>query len=114
MSEHAWTEESLAAYVAGGLDAAERERLERHLVECFDCTSALEGARGADRRLLTLFRDVQPGPALEDRMIRSLRQSAALTRGPRVMRFRSGWVKVVMATAAAALLAVVGAGISAV
>lgn len=112
MSEHAWTEESLAAYVTDGLDAAERERLERHLVECFDCTSALEGARAADRRLLALFHDVQPGPALEDRMIRSLRQSAAGGRGPRIMRFRSGWARMVLATAAAALFAVVGAGIS--
>jgi hypothetical protein len=110
MSEHAWTQDNLAAHVAGGLDAGERERLERHLAECFDCTSALENARAADRRLLALFQGVQPGPALEDRLIRSLRQG--VTR-KRVLPGMSGpWVKVVLATAAAALLAVVGAGIS--
>ena len=110
MSEHAWTQDNLAAHVAGGLDAAERERLERHLADCFDCTSALENARAADRRLLALFKGVQPGPALEDRLIRSLRQGAARKRvSP---GFSGPWVKVVLATAAAALLAVVGAGIS--
>src|SRR5580704_3705623 len=100
MSEHVWAQDNLAAHVAGGLDAGERERLERHLAECFDCTSALENARAADRRLLALFKSVQPGPALEDRLIRSLRQGAVRTRTLPAM---SGpWVKVVLATAAAA------------
>ena len=81
MSDHAWTQENLAAFVAGGLDAAEDERLERHAAECTECAAALHQARLLDRGLDTLFAAGRPGPALEDRMVQSLRTvSAAMSR----------------------------------
>src|SRR5437764_2341357 len=106
MSEHAWTLENLAAYVADGLGAAERERLEQHLAGCFDCTSALEATRAADWQLMSLFADIRPGPALEDRMVRSLAYTAARKFAPPM------WVKAVLATAALVPIAVGGAVIS--
>src|SRR5438132_13358424 len=107
MSEHVWTQENLAAHIAGGLDAAERERLQRHVAECFDCASDLEGARAADRRLLAVFKDVQPGPVLDDRMIRTLRQRTANAGRLRLTAFG----KVGLAIVAAAFIAWVGAGV---
>jgi hypothetical protein len=108
MSEHAWTLENLAAHLAGGLEPDERERLDRHLAECADCARATEAARAVDRRFMTVFAPVRPGPALEDRMVRSLRSSGTPIR----FRFSSKWLKVVLATAAAAAIAIVGAGVS--
>ena len=62
MSEHVWTLENLAAHVAGGLEPAERERLERHLAECPECSRAVAAARGTDRQLMALFQNVRPSP----------------------------------------------------
>jgi hypothetical protein len=107
MSEHVWVLENLAAFVADGLDTAERDQLERHVADCPDCARALDAARAADRRLLAVFAEVRPGPALEDQLIRTLRQAVA----PRPSRRWSGWGRVVLATAAAAVIAVCGAGI---
>ena len=109
MSEHAWTLENLAAYVAGGLEPAERERLERHAAECADCSRALAGARRADRQFMTLFADVRPGPMFEDRLIRTMRKPRERARRP----ISPMWIKVPLAMAALAMLAVLGAGITA-
>src|SRR5262249_30645306 len=68
MSGHTWILKNLAAYVAGGLDASERRRLERHAGRCAECARALDGARSVDRELTALFADVRPGPELEDEM----------------------------------------------
>ena len=68
MSEHAWTRENIAAFVAGGLDAAEAERLEGHVNECLECAAALQNARTLDQGLDALFVASRPGPALEDRI----------------------------------------------
>ena len=45
MSEHAWTLENIAAYCAGGLEAAECERLEQHTDTCETCARTLAEAR---------------------------------------------------------------------
>ena len=75
MTDHAWTLNHLAAHVAGGLDAEEAARLERHVRECAECAAALDAAGQLDRGLDTLFADVRPGPALEDRAIQRLRMN---------------------------------------
>ena len=107
MSEHAWTLENIAAFVAGGLDAAEAERLERHAAECPECTAVLARERALDQGLDALFAPARPGPALEDRMIRSLRTEAA----GQVLRSR--WRrKLACGAAAAVALGVTGAGMS--
>src|SRR5262245_27008715 len=107
MSEHAWVQEHIAAHLSGGLDAAETERVEAHLRECPACEAALKDARTLDRNLGSLFAAAQPGPALEDRLIRALRQPIS----PRAMR--SGWQrKLAIGIAASVGLGLTGAGMS--
>jgi uncharacterized protein DUF4349/putative zinc finger protein len=73
MSDHAWILENLAAYLTGGLEPAERERLEQHMAECGACAAALNDARAMDAALSGLFAEARPNSALEDRMIQTLR-----------------------------------------
>ncbi|MBL8795212.1 MAG: DUF4349 domain-containing protein [Planctomycetia bacterium] len=73
MADHAWTQESLATYCAGGLEPAERLELEEHVAGCLDCSQALDDARRLDEQLTSLFADARPRPGLEDRMITRLR-----------------------------------------
>src|SRR5437588_12913002 len=101
MSEHAWTGVRTAAYVMGGLDEAERERLEEHVDQCVDCAGTLESTRSADERLMTLFADVRPGPAFEHRMVRALSLTAL-----RTFATPARGVKGIMAAAAAVLVAI--------
>jgi hypothetical protein len=72
MSDHAWTQDHLAARVAGGLTPAEAERLDAHVAECPACAADLAAARAVDVRLVGLFAAARPGPAFEDRLVRSL------------------------------------------
>jgi hypothetical protein len=107
MSEHAWTLENIAAFVAGGLDAAEAERVERHAADCAECAAALRAARALDHGLDGLFAAGRPGPALEDRMIHSLRTESAS------VVLRSRWRrKLAWGAAAAVALGATGAGMS--
>src|SRR5262245_17851168 len=76
MSEHAWFQENLAAHLAGGLSPLEAERLQQHAASCPDCATALSQALHLDRDLEALFVSARPGPALEDRMIHSLRTAS--------------------------------------
>jgi glycine cleavage system regulatory protein len=76
MSEHAWVLENVATWLTGGLDTSDLERLERHLDACPQCAEAVQQARSFDDTMRGLFSDAQPDPALEDRMIQSLRVSA--------------------------------------
>ena len=73
MSEHLWMRENLAEYVAGCLDAEERERAERHLATCAECTAAMAKWQKMDQKIDRLFADERPRPGLEDRLIQSLR-----------------------------------------
>ena len=106
MSEHAWVLENLAAYVAGGLTAEERERLQQHVANCADCSRALEELRAADAELEVLFAPVRPGPELEDRSIGALRQ-----RPPRRARRVFRVSKAVLALAAGVLMVFLGAAV---
>src|SRR5262245_42179252 len=76
MSEHVWASENLAAYLAGGLEVAERERLEQHAAGCAECARALAEGQAFDRLMEMTFTKVRPTPELEDRMIRSLRSAS--------------------------------------
>jgi hypothetical protein len=73
MSDHAWILENLAAYLSGGLEPAERERLEQHTADCSSCAAALNDARAMDVALTGLFAEARPSAALEDRIIQTLR-----------------------------------------
>jgi hypothetical protein len=104
MSDHAWVLENMAAFVAGGLEPAEAERLEQHTAACPACAEALRQDRALDGDLAGLFAASRPAPALEDRLIRSLRQMTS----PKVARTR--WPKGLAWGAAAAVgLTVTGA-----
>jgi hypothetical protein len=106
MSDHIWVLENAEAYVADGLEAAERRRVEKHAASCGDCRRAIDEARAVDDKLDTLFADVRPNPALEDRLIQALRETPIR---PRYRLSRRG--RIFVAAAAALLLAVVGAGV---
>lgn len=103
MSEHAWVQEHVAAYLASGLDAQEAERLEAHARDCPACGTALADARRLDDCLSALFVGVHPDSGLEDRAVARLR-----TATPRRLVFnpRAKWA---VAAAAVLLLGVVGA-----
>src|SRR5437879_5472581 len=103
MSDHAWTHEQIAAYVTGGLTAAEMARVDAHIRQCPNCAAALAAARGMDHGLQALFADVRPGWELEDEAIRS-------TRAVRPRRFTfNSWLPR-LAVAAVILLALCSLG----
>lgn len=80
MSRHA-SAETLSAYLDQEIDAAEAERLERHLGDCAECRRRLEGLRRVVGKLGSLERSMPPqtlgleiqghllrgAPALEER-----------------------------------------------
>ena len=102
ISEHAWSEEQVAAYVAGGLNAAECERLVAHARECPDCTAAIERTRWLDRGMDSLFMAAKPGPDLEDRTLFALRMS------PERKPAREGWQKRLLVAASVAAVLTAG------
>jgi 5-hydroxyisourate hydrolase-like protein (transthyretin family) len=111
MSDHVWALENIAAYLAGGLDPAEGERLEQHAAGCETCARAMEEARDLERRLAPLFRNAKPGLGLEDRIIRAMPATPATT--VRRRAFTLSWrAKCGLAVAASLLLAFIGWGVS--
>lgn len=107
MSDHTWTHEHAAAFVAGGLTADEAERLEAHARDCPACAAAVEAAREFDRGLGDLFAAGRPGPALEDRAVRSFRT------GRQRWKVLTGWPKRLAAGVAATVgLSVTGYAVS--
>jgi hypothetical protein len=74
MTDHIWTQEQIAAFLADGLDAMERERFETHVRDCSECFTALEAARAFDGGLANLFSTVRPSALLEDRTVRAIRE----------------------------------------
>jgi len=101
MSEHAWFDEHLAGYHAGGLTAEERERFERHAASCKDCARSLGDWAGFDRSLDDLFAEVRPEAGWEGRLLQGLRTA------PPPRRFR--WTRSLYMAAAVAALVLFGA-----
>jgi hypothetical protein len=92
--EHVWAQENIAAYVVGGLDPGERDRLETHAVDCAACRQAIEQTRALERKMAACFTAADPGPTLEDRVILALPAACgrkpftiALPRRPGVLAF---------------------------
>src|SRR6516162_3179887 len=104
MSEHAWFDEHLAGYHAGGLTAQERERFERHAACCKDCARSLNDWAGFDRSLDDLFAEVRPEVGWEGRLLQGLRTAPP----PRRLRWTRGF-SIAAAIAALVLLGVIGA-----
>ena len=102
-SDHVWSQEQIAAYIAGGLDAQEAERLEAHARECPACAAAIAAARSLDSGLSSLFAEARPGLELEDRAIHKFRTTSHRP-------LLGGWVKrTVAALAAMIILGALGA-----
>lgn len=78
MTDHIWTQEQIATFLADGLEAAEKDRFLTHVRDCPECATALDAARAFDAGLANLFAGVRPGPTLEDRTVRALRTPKAL------------------------------------
>src|SRR5207247_7841542 len=96
--------ENIASYCAGGLEAGECGRVEQHTASCKTCARALVEARDVERGLESLFASVRPDPALEDRVINSLRAAPTVS--------IPMYVRITGAAAAAVLLAGIGAAMS--
>src|SRR5262245_32985835 len=108
MTEHHWTQEHVAAAVAGGLNTEEAERFDAHVRDCPECAAAVADARKLDRGLGTLFARVRPGPGLEDDVIRALRATRVRRR-----LVLSGWKpKLAFGVAASIGLGITGAMVS--
>jgi len=96
VSEHVWSQEQIAAYLADGLSSEECDRLERHAKECPECAAALAAAQHFDRGLGTLFAPLRPKSGLEDRAVQAVR----LAPKPALVFF-VGWPRRITAAAAA-------------
>jgi hypothetical protein len=106
MSEHAWVIDNLAAYIAGGLDADECERVDIHIASCEPCAAALQDVRAFDHGMDSLFAPTRPAPALEDRIIQVFRVAAKPRSQPHWGR------KLAWGAAATVALGATGAGMS--
>lgn len=106
MSDHVWVQERAAAYLAGGLDAQEAERLEAHARDCPACGTVLADARRLDGGLSALFAGAHPDAGLEDRTVARLRTPASPAAWPSFNPRAKKWA---VALAAMLLLGVVGA-----
>jgi hypothetical protein len=106
MTEHAWVQEHIAAFVAGGLEAAEVERIQGHVSSCPECTRDLHHAGAFDHQMTNLLADTQPGPDMEERLLHSLRASRRWRR-----RSFPGLSRLSWPAAAAAVLVICGAGL---
>ena len=107
MTDHNWAQERIATAAVGGLPADEAARLDAHAAACPDCAAALADARALDRGLDALFAPVRPGPAVDVRVVRKLRQE--WTR----RTVLAGWHKKLAAGVAASVgLGLTGAGAS--
>src|SRR5689334_21457271 len=104
--DHVWAQESIAAYVVGGLDPAELDRLETHATDCAACRQAIDETRSLERKMAESFVAANPGPALEDRVIRRL-PSVPQARIAFPMTRRN---KLLLLAAVSLLLALIGAG----
>src|SRR5688572_17911784 len=65
----------IAAYLAGGLEGAERSAFEEHRDSCGKCAAELAKASEADRMLAGVFASARPGAGFEDRIVKELRTS---------------------------------------
>ncbi|MSQ93847.1 MAG: hypothetical protein EXR98_04740 [Gemmataceae bacterium] len=105
MTDHQWLKENLDAFFADGLDAAERERAQKHLAACADCARIHKETQALETYMTDLFADARPDTRLEDRAIRRL---------PKVPVARPSWLRFAIAAAAVVVLGVFGTIVQAV
>lgn len=66
--------DEIPTYLAGGLEAAERERVDTHIAACPECGAAMVDAKSMDDSLHTLFDKISPDHGFEDRLIAQFRE----------------------------------------
>jgi hypothetical protein len=99
MSEHAWVQENLDAYVTGGMSAQECDRVDRHLKSCSECAHLKAEINETEQLMEGICARVRPDAGLEDRALQRLR---------RAPRPRPNWLRFVAAAAAVVVLGMVG------
>lgn len=78
MTEHSTLCELASLYVLDALDRSDAGVFERHLSEgCHICSAEVDGLRFAARSLAFAAAPAEPSPALRDRVLGSVRESAA-------------------------------------
>lgn len=105
MNDHDWLQENLETYLADGLDADERQRVETHIAACAECGARLKDARSHAKSMTDLLAFARPDATLEDRTLARLRKATIA---------RPSWLRFAMAAAAVVMLGLIGAGVQAV
>jgi anti-sigma-K factor RskA len=112
--DHRRYEEDLAAYLLDALDQEERQAFERHLRSCPACQAEERWLRGAVELLPSSVEQLEPPPALRERLMDTVRAEAGADgvepRRPGRRRARFGFVLRPAAVFAAAALIAVGVG----
>lgn len=109
--EHQELREALGAYVVGGLDPAERRRVEQHLADCRECTGELARLSPLPGLLSRVNEQeatgdllVPPDGLLDDVIARLADERRTLR--TRLVRWRAAAVAAAVATAGAVLVAI--------
>ena len=76
-TDHQETEESLGAYVVGGLDGAETTLVRKHLEQCEQCRRAVDELEGLHELLEAATLAQEPPPELEERVVSAILRSAS-------------------------------------
>lgn len=84
--EHRQIEESLGAYIVGGLDAAETTRIRRHLERCERCRVAVDELEGIHELLESATLAQEPPPEMEERVISAILASSPRSGEPLVLQ----------------------------
>jgi anti-sigma-K factor RskA len=76
MNGHPTREEDFDLYVLGTLEGDEKQAIESHLASCAACTRKLDEARGRIALLALAAPRSEPAPAVKERLLRRVRESA--------------------------------------
>jgi hypothetical protein len=96
--EHLRFEEDLAAYLLDALTVEEAHAFERHLRACPRCQERSRWLQGSVELLPTAVEQLEPPPALRERLMRTVRAEAEREHGatepagPRAVREPRGWL----------------------
>jgi anti-sigma-K factor RskA len=112
MSDHERLRGDLPAYALGALPAAEAAEIERHLDHCEVCRRELGWLRPAVELIPESIPQVDPPPALRERLMAEVRSDAVRVRGSEAPRRRERrpWGRVLRPAVGVAAIALVAAG----
>ncbi len=115
---HGRYENELAAYMLGSLEAGEAEAFEGHLTACERCQARERWLRASIEVLPSSVEQVEPPPALRERLMETVRREAGMEQQSARPRFRRGlreWLGALSlqpATALAGVVLLLAAGIA--